>query len=924
MTLTMDTETLNNSACFRTINERGQVHSSHHYDTCIHDLFAAQAELTPGALAVVCPTTNLSLTYQELHQRSNQLARYLIDLGVGSGSIVGIFLDRSIDMVVGLLGILKAGAAYLPLEPSYPSARIAFMLNDAAVAIILTQSHLVSVLPEVPTHLVSLDLDWPDIATHDVSNLNISVLGTDLIYVLYTSGSTGLPKGVMCTHAGIFNQVQWIQSTIPLTPSDRILQKTPFSFDVSVLDIFWPLVSGACVILASPGGHQDPPYLLSIIQQQQISVIHFVPTMLDAFLDQHGLAQARSLRIVICAGEALSFNLQQRFFDALDCELYNLYGPTEASVTITCWACQRNNSMAIVPIGKPIANSQVYVLDPSLQLMPVGVPGELYIAGVCLARGYLNRPDLTSDRFIANPFSAIPGDRMYKSGDLARWLPDGNLEFLGRFDGQVKFHGNRVELGEIEITLMLHPAVRTAVVIVREDTPGDQRLVAYIISESALSVDPDDLQRHLRKTLPSYMLPSHFVFLDALPLTSSGKVDRRALPAPFALPSVTRDEFVEPRNSTEERLALIWAKVLHIDADQISMTDNFFALGGHSLLAMQIFSRIESTFAKHLSVAVLLKCPTISQLAETIQADGLADEWSTIVIIESGNVSPKGKTLHPFFCVHGFGGGVLGYASLASHLGKFQPFIGLQAAGLDGKLAPDTDIDQMATRYIKAIRSVQPHGPYYLGGYCYGAYVAYEMACQLETQGEQVALVAIIEGYAPDNTQSNSSLSHRRRLANIWHNVPFWYREYLQLGLGGIQGRIRIKARSVAKTTLRHMGVPMQPDIQDFINHDPAQIPQTQREIIETHIRALSSYIPKPYSGCITLFRAEHQTISQAVFGNDDPELGWGGLVSGGVDVRICKGSHSNLHMEPYVASLAEHLKEALENCQSEAQRLAC
>jgi amino acid adenylation domain-containing protein len=457
-------------------------------DCTLHSLIERQVAQTPDATAVFYE--GASLSYRQLNARANQLARHLRGLGVGPDSLVGICLERSLDMVVGLLGILKAGGAYVPLDPEYPKDRLAFMLTDAGAPVLLTQAGLVGTLPPHPGRLLRLDADWADIADENPDSLEPLATAQNLAYMIYTSGSTGRPKGAMNTHVAIVNRLLWMQDTYRLTPADRVLQKTPFSFDVSVWEFFWPLLTGATMVVAAPGGHRDGHYLSSLIQREQVTTTHFVPSMLAVFLEQPGLGtKCASLKRVICSGEALSFELQQRFYAALPAELHNLYGPTEAAVDVTFWPCERGSRTGIVPIGKPIANIQIHILDRELQPTPIGVPGELHIGGIGLARGYHNRPELTAEKFIPNPFSNEAGARLYKTGDLARYLPDGNIEYLGRLDNQVKIRGLRIELGEIEAVLDSHPAVRESAVVVREDKPERKTLVAYVAQRTSGAPD---------------------------------------------------------------------------------------------------------------------------------------------------------------------------------------------------------------------------------------------------------------------------------------------------------------------------------------------------------------------------------------------------------------------------------------------------
>ncbi len=575
-------------------------------DRCIHQLFEAQVERTPNAVAVIFE--DQQLTYAELNARANQLAYHLQTLGVGPDVLVGICCERSLEMVIGLLCILKAGGAYVPLDPSYPAERLAFMLDDAAVPVLLTQAHLRPSLPPTAAQVVCLDRECPTIAAQPETTPASGVQPQHLAYMIYTSGSTGRPKGAMNEHRGVVNRLWWMQDTYHLQPDDRVLQKTPFSFDVSVWEFFWPLFTGAPLVVARPKGHGDPAYLATLIQAHQITTLHFVPSMLDAFVAADVLPACPSLRRVICSGEALADGLQQRFFAQSQAELHNLYGPTEAAVDVSFWPCQRERSHPVVPIGRPVANTQLYVLDARLQPMPIGVAGDLYIGGVQVGRGYRNRPELTTERFIANPFGA---GQLYRTGDLARWLPDGNLEYLGRMDFQVKLRGFRIELGEIEALLSQQPLVQQAVVVVNKHG-DDQRLVAYVVTQ-APHPSSGELRDYLAEKLPSYMVPSAFIALPTMPLTPNGKIDRTALSSLSAQPSESQHTYVPPTTPTEISLAALWATLLGVE--RVGIQDDFFDLGGHSLLATQLISRVRTMFGVEVPLRRLFESPTVARFA---------------------------------------------------------------------------------------------------------------------------------------------------------------------------------------------------------------------------------------------------------------------------------------------------------------------
>jgi amino acid adenylation domain-containing protein len=639
-------------------------------DQFLHTIIEAQAERTPNAVAVVFDGTHLS--YSELNRRANQLAHHLRKLGVGPDTLVGISLDRSLELVVGLLGILKAGGAYVPLDPSYPVERLQYMLADAQAQVVLTTKEIGDWRLEIargdrsPTsnlqsQIVRLDADWDRIGLMPDISPNVALAPDNLAYMIYTSGSTGKPKGAMNTHAGIYNRLLWMQDAYQLTPSDRVLQKTPFSFDVSVWEFFWPLMTSASLVVARPGGHQDSAYLARLIVEQQITTIHFVPSMLQIFLNEPGLERCASLKRVICSGEALPFELQERFFTRIGAELHNLYGPTEAAVDVTFWSCKGASEPPFVPIGRPIANTQMYILNARLQPVPIGVAGELYIGGVQPARSYHNRPDLTAERFLPNPFTttdpstslraddrrlttdngielgggpwSVVGGRLYKTGDLARYREDGNIEYVGRIDHQVKIRGFRIELGEIEAALRRHPAVADAVVMVREDVPGDKRLVAYIvqttegrrlkIEDSSVAAEEklssilyplsSELRGFLKQWLPEHMIPSTFVTIGAVPLSLNGKADRRTLPAPQAPHPQLDATYASPQTEMERTIASIWKEVLHVET--VGLHDNFFDIGGHSLHMAQVHSKLREIDSSEMSIVDLFQYPTVSALA---------------------------------------------------------------------------------------------------------------------------------------------------------------------------------------------------------------------------------------------------------------------------------------------------------------------
>ena len=584
-------------------------------DRSIHELFDQQAERSPEAVAVVF--ANERVSYQQLSQRSNHLAARLQKMGVGPEVLVGICMERSIEMVVGLLAVLKAGGAYVPLDPAYPKERLAFMVEDAGVEIVLTQGRLEVGLPAGVRQVIKVDEQKEARGKPGKGKVSWPVNPENLAYVIYTSGSTGSPKGVMISHAALCNHMNWMQERFPLGMGDKVLQKTPVSFDASVWEFYAPLLTGACLVVATPEPHMDGVFLAHQVREGQITTIQLVPSLLKLCLDDPEFCKQHSLKYIFCGGEALPADLIKQFKESgLKAELYNLYGPSEATIDSTYWQSDAVSDLRNVPIGKPISNTQAYVLDARLQPVPAGVPGELFIGGAGLARGYLNRPELTAERFLPHPFADLPGRRLYRTGDLARFRPDGALEFLGRQDNQVKLRGYRIELGEVETVLRQHRQVREAVVMVREDQAGDQRLVAYVVGDKQRASLTRDLRAFLKSKLPEYMLPSDYVELEQMPLTPNGKLNRLGLPQPGQAPVETALEYVAPRDAAERKLAEIWTTVLH--KKPISIHDNFFNLGGHSLLATQITSRVRKEFQVEISVRTIFETGSIAELAVEI------------------------------------------------------------------------------------------------------------------------------------------------------------------------------------------------------------------------------------------------------------------------------------------------------------------
>ncbi len=719
--------------------------------TTLSALIEQTMQSTPGASALVFEGTTLD--YAELDARTARVARVLASGGVGRGDIVAVGIERSIDLVVALVGIVRAGAAYLPLDLSHPTERLAAILASAAPAAVMANRDSRACLP------------WSDVLCVDaLENDTPSVVPQiaqpdDPAYVIYTSGSTGAPKGVVIEHDAIVNRLLWMAAHYGIDASDRTLQKTPATFDVSVWEFFLPLLTGGVLVVAPPQAHKDPVWLLDIVREQAITTMHFVPSMLAAFLaeplvdDSRSPSRARALALkrVFCSGEALPAAVRDRFHQVLSAELHNLYGPTEAAVDVSYWPASASDRSIPVPIGHPVWNTALYVLDDQLRAAPVGVVGHLYIAGRQLARGYLGRADLTAERFVADPFGA-QGARMYASGDLARRRPDGALEFLGRSDHQIKIRGLRVELEEIESVMAHAPGVAHVAVVVRADQPGQERIVAYVVAHEHASVGRDGLRTHAAQRLPDYMVPSAFVVVPSLPITANGKLDRRALPAP---PTVTASGR-SPATALEREIAQLFMQVLD-RTEPVGADDDFFDLGGHSLLAAQLAALVRERWGRAFSLGAIFEHPSVSRLAQHLDALTTLPASQTEQARHAGGFGPvmtlrQGpQDLPALFCLHPAGGLSWCYGALSRAL-PARTVYGLQARGLhpDEPHVPQT-MDEMARDYVDTLLRLQPQGPYHLVGWSVGGIIAQAMAAQLHSRGHKVGALALLDAYPSDS-----------------------------------------------------------------------------------------------------------------------------------------------------------------------------
>lgn len=719
-------------------------------DVCIPQLFDAQVERTPDAVALVFGKEQM--TYRDLQRKANQLASHLQRLGVGPEVLVGVCMERSLEMVVALLGILKAGGAYVPLDPAYPPERVSFMLEDSQVAVLLTQRRLVEKVSLVrgqgerreQAKVICLDTDWSTLAHESTNNPPCAASPNNLAYVIYTSGSTGRPKGVAIAHHSVVVFLSWAMSVFTPAELAGVLASTSICFDLSVFELFVPLSCGGCAILV-----ENVLGLPDVAGVVPVTLVNSVPSAVTELLHNHTLPS--SVQTINLAGEALPRTLVQQLYRQQTLQrVYNLYGPSEDTTYSTYTLVESGEGEPT--IGRPIAHTQAYILDARLQPVPVGITGELYLGGEGLARGYLHRPELTAERFIRNPFSDEPEARMYKTGDLARYLPDGTIEFLGRIDHQVKIRGFRIEIGEIEEVLRQHLEVRETVVVAREDTPGDKRLVAYVATRSDQTAIVNTLRTYLQEKLPRYMVPSTFVVLDALPHTPNGKLDRSALPAPESRrgglygrprPLDTEEEpFETPLLTVHYVLTQMWEELLNVHP--IGIQDDFFALGGHSLLAARLFDRVAQVFGKKLPLSTLYAGATIAHLADVIMGEENVSSRTPLVTVQAGKASKR-----PFFFLHGdWAGGGFYCLNLSRALGADQPFYVLEPYKFEGMRVPPT-LEAMASAHIEALRSRQPEGPYLLGGFCNGGLMAYEIARQLHAAGEKVEMLALIDPATP-------------------------------------------------------------------------------------------------------------------------------------------------------------------------------
>ncbi|ASA55470.1 non-ribosomal peptide synthetase [Vibrio gazogenes] len=883
------------------LNQFNQTQTSFPDASCLHTLIEAQVARSPDATAVVFD--DQSLSYAELNAQANQLAHWLIEQGVRPDSRVAVCLERSCELVVSLLAILKAGGAYVPLDPGYPSERLTYMLSDSAPVALLTCDSLVARLGEIPETTRLVDLASPVQPWLDSPTTNpvvAELTNRHLAYIIYTSGSTGLPKGVMNEHRGVVNRLHWMQQDYGFNADDVVLQKTPFSFDVSVWEFFCPLWSGATLLMAKPEGHKDPDYLKNLMTTQGVTIVHFVPPMLQSFLEVVSPDDCPSLRLVFCSGEALPAEAIRKSYARLpQIELHNLYGPTEAAVDVTAWYCPRQLAGDRVSIGRPVANTQMYVLDSEGHPVPVGVEGELYIGGVQVARGYLNRDELTAERFVANPYTADEHAHpvMYRTGDVGCWLPDGTIEYRGRNDDQVKIRGFRIELGEISSALQGCTGVQDGVVVARafgtrsEKQSADKQLVGYYTAAQADAVpDVATLKAELSERLPAHMVPSVYVVIDAMPLTPNGKVNRKALPEPD-ISSVVRHEYQAPVGDAEQQLAAIWSALLGVE--QVGRADNFFELGGHSLLAVRMVGEAQRQ-GMTLDLARLMTTPVLHELAATFaQAqDAATQDADSTAQHDHDQAIPfrtTGKQL-PLFIVPEFSGELLYGPTLTANIDPDIPVYGLSAP--DRMQTSLKTYQRMAERYVSMIRQIQPQGPYRLFGWSSGGVLAYEVAAQLLGQDQQIEFIGMLDSWVPSIIEQPVQTDDEMITALSHHIV-----EYLA-------GQMRGAA----------VELPKQDHWQDYyrIGCTEGYLPQAWTEtyfhqmLIHQKDFLRAAYQPLPLPIHLDLI-ATQQSL------DIEPLLGWSQILPReNIHCVTVPGTHYELMSAPYIADVGAAISQVI------------
>ena len=784
-------------------------------DTTLAGLIETCMKTQPETEALVFD--GRSMTYGELDRRSAALASALAARGIGPGDFVAVSLERSFELIVALLGVIRSGAAYLPLDAAHPADRITRIMTAAAPRALLSHVPLPGSVPLLPP------TEWPETGAAPQGPAP-----GDAAYLLYTSGSTGEPKGAVIEHRAIVNRLVWMRDFYGIAPRDRILQKTQATFDVSVWEFFLPFLSGATLVVAPPGAHRDPAAIARLIRDQRITTMHFVPSMLAAFL-AHPDSAGITMKRVICSGEALTPDLRDRFHATMTAELHNLYGPTEAAVDVSYWDASRGDRSDPMPIGFPVWNTRLYILDSALRPLPHGVTGELFIAGAQLGRGYLGRPDLTGRAFIPDPFH--PGERMYRTGDLARFRSDGAILYLGRADGQVKLRGQRLELGEIEAAIASFPCALQNRVLAREDRPGDKRLVAYVVPSPGY--DAEALRAHVAARVPDYMVPSAFVPLDVLPVNSSGKLDRAALPTP----DLPEGNGRAPATDTERRVAALFADCLGVP--KVGADDDFFALGGHSLLAVDLMLRVQEEFGRDPGLGALFEYPTVERLAGLLDSTAVPpsdDGLRPLIVLGRGAAGDR----PPLFVVHPAGGIAWCYGGMARGLAPEIGVLGLQSPALDAVATPAASMETLAADYVGRVLSAGTKGPVHLAGWSVGGIIAQAMAVRLNDLGREVGALALLDSYP----------------AEVWRAAP-------EPDDAAIYGALIAIADIDPK---QHPDLPMErAAVIDFLRRAGTplgRLPEAALDgvvrVVEGNNRLVRGHHHRRFDGTITHFRAAH------------------------------------------------------------------
>jgi aspartate racemase len=843
----------------------------------VHQLFEEQVGRTPKAVAVVYK--NQQLTYDALNARANQLAHYLRHIGVEPEMLVGICLERSIDQVIAWLATLKAGGAYVPFDPCYPKELLAFMLEDSAPLVLLTNGQyqaLFSDLAKCP-RLVDLSPQSPVWATFPDTNLDLKTVGLkpeNLAYVIYTSGSSGKSKGVEIAHRSLQNLLPWyIKEGTCLTGDDAVLVVTSMAFDVTQKVIYGPLLAGARLVLASEPF--DPQAIVKLVQKEHISMMTITPSGFYTLIDAGNNGELSNLKRVFLGGEPMQPAKLIEMPEPRP-EFFNNYGPTECTMIATCYRMSSDLGQYLnrpVPIGRPIRNVRIYILDSYRQPVPIGVAGEIYIGGVAVGRGYLNRPELTAERFVPDPFAPEADTQMYKTGDLARWLADGTIEFLSRNDLQVKIRGFRIELSDIEAALLQHPQLREVAVDMYEPIPGDKRLVAYLVSRGNPTITSTEVRDFVKLKLPEFMIPSAYVFLSALPLTPNGKLNRKALPLPLA--EAISKECSAPRNETERKLTVIWKSLLGVK--DIDIHDNFFELGGHSLLAVKMVAEISSQLAFDMPLGAIYQASSIKEIAEIIRSHD-KPFWYSLVPIHTQGSRP------PLFAIH-----TISLLDLPRYLGKDQPLYFLRygmAAESANRSVRLPHLEELASHYINEVQQVQPYGPYYLIGFSFGGLIAYEMACQLLANGHRVNLVGLLDTH----------LTHEKQLLPYHQIIHKFFRQSPSQLLVLIKDKINslLKKEVLDPNFWPHMYT-LGPDL-----------------------ACRNGYQPKIYNGPLMLFQAANR--ESMFFSYVLPEQGWKKLLGDRVEVQRVSGGHLDMYKEPHVKVLAAKIIACMDKAINEGR----